>query len=277
MTTIKQALTDAADTFVHSDSPEIDSHVLLCHVLQCQLSYLHTWPEKALTSQQLSNFKKLTDLRKKGVPIAHLIQQRGFWTLDLKVTKDTLIPRPDSEVLVMQALAKMTKGMLVADLGTGTGAIALSLASDSPESIFFACDYSAEALKIAQYNAKSNQINNVLFWQGNWLAAIKASSLDMIVSNPPYIEQDDPHLKQGDVAFEPIQALASGIDGLDDIRKIIAQAQTTLKPMGWLLIEHGYTQAESVKLLFQQAGFAQVECYQDFGENDRVTAGQLAV
>lgn len=277
MTTIKQALTEAVDTFVQSESPEIDGQVLLCHILQCQLSYLHTWPEKTLTSQQLRDFKKLISLREKGVPIAHLIQQRGFWTLDLKVTKDTLIPRPDSEVLVIQALTKMTKDMLVADLGTGTGAIALSLASDSPESIFLASDYSAEALKIAQYNAKSNQINNVLFWLGDWLMAIKASSLDMIVSNPPYIEQDDPHLKQGDVAFEPIQALASGIDGLDDIRKIIAQAQITLKPMGWLLIEHGYRQAKVVEFLFQQAGFAQVECYQDFGGNDRVTAGQLAL
>ena len=277
MTTIKQALSYAVSRFVESDSPEIDSRVLLCHVLQRQLSHLHAWPEKELTSRQMSEFESLASLRVKGEPIAHLTGQRGFWTLDLKVTKDTLIPRPDSEVLVMQALTKLTKGMLVADLGTGTGAIALSLASECPESIFVASDYSAKALKIAQYNAKSNQINNVMFWRGDWLTAIKANSLDMIVSNPPYIEQDDPHLKQGDVAFEPIQALASGVDGLDDIRKIITQSKTTLKAMGWLLIEHGYEQAKPVKLLFEQAGFSQVECHQDFGGNDRVTAGQLTV
>lgn len=277
MTTIKQALTDAVERLVQSESPEIDSQVLLCHVLQCQLSHIHTWPEKELTPQQLNEFKRLTGLRLQGEPIAHLIGQRGFWTLDLKVSKDTLIPRPDSEVLVMQALTKMTKGMLVADLGTGTGAIALSLASENPESLFIASDYSVKALKIAQDNAKSNQIHNVLFWHGDWLSAIKARAFDMIVTNPPYIEQDDPHLKQGDVAFEPIQALASGADGLEDIRKIIIQSTTALKPKGWLLIEHGYRQAGPVKLLFEQAGFAQLECYQDFGGNDRVTAGQLAL
>jgi release factor glutamine methyltransferase len=177
----------------------------------------------------------------------------------------------------MQALTKMTKGMLVADLGTGTGAIALSLASEYPDSFFVASDYSAQALKIAQSNAKSNHIYNVLFWRGDWLTAVKAGSLDMIVTNPPYIEQGDPHLKQGDVIFEPIQALASGVDGLDDIRKIIIQSTMALKPRGWLMIEHGYRQADPVKLLFEQAGFEEVECYQDFGGNDRVTAGQLAL
>lgn len=277
MTTIKQALANAAMTFINSESPEIDSQALLCHVLKCRLSYLHTWPEKVLTPPQLSEFERLSRLRAKGEPIAYLVGQRGFWTLDLKVSNATLIPRPDSEVLVMHALTKISKDMLVADLGTGTGAIVLSLASEKPESVFLASDYSTEALKVAQDNAQNNHIGNVQFWRGDWLRAIKAQSLDMIVSNPPYIEQDDPHLEQGDVVFEPIQALASGVDGLDDIRKIIIQSTMALKPKGWLLIEHGYRQAEQVKLLFEQAGFIQLECHQDFGGNDRVTAGQLAL
>ena len=129
----------------------------------------------------------------------------------------------------------------------------------------------------AQINAKNNQVNNVSFWRGDWMQAIKPNLLDIVVSNPPYIEQDDPHLKVGDVTFEPMRALVSGIDGLDDIAKIISQSKQKLKANGWLLLEHGYQQAAAVKQLFEQAGFTQITCYQDFGGNDRVTSGQLAV
>ena len=220
-------------------------------------------------------YKQLITKRECGHPVAHLTEQRGFWSLDLKVTPDTLIPRPDTELLVTLALSKLTPDMLIADLGTGTGAIALSLAIENPNAKIIAMDYSQAALAIAKQNAQSNQINNVSFWQGIWLTAIADNSLDMIVSNPPYIEQNDPHLSQGDVRFEPITALTSGIDGLDDIKQIIQQAQASLKASGWLLIEHGYDQAEQVRQLFHEAKFIDISSHQDFGGNDRVTVGML--
>lgn len=271
---IEQALKQGVKTLKDSDSPEIDGQILLCYVLQCPTSHLHTWPEQKLTKSQVDQFEQLVFQRQLGVPVAHLIGQRGFWSLDLKVTADTLIPRPDTELLVSLALEKLTPQMKIADLGTGSGAIVLSLAQEQPEATFFALDYSRPALDVAKYNAKNNQIENVCFWQGSWLDSIADNCLDMVVSNPPYIEQDDPHLSQGDVRFEPIAALASGKDGLDDIRTIIVQAKRCLKPEKWLLIEHGYHQGEQVKQLFYDAGFIGVTSQQDFGDNDRVMMGQ---
>ncbi len=271
---ISQALEHGVDELVASESPEIDCQVLLCHVLDCTSTYLHAWADKLITSEQQKQFEGLIKERKQGHPIAHLTGTRGFWSLDLKVTEDTLIPRPDTELLVELALSKINDGMRVADLGTGSGAIVLALATEQSRATFFAMDYSAPALKIANDNAITNEINNVQFWQGSWLDAISAHSLDVIVSNPPYIEQDDPHLLQGDVRFEPMTALASGTDGLDDIRAIIEQAQYCLKPMGWLMIEHGYHQAQQVTELFKQAGFIVVSSERDFGGNNRVVIGQ---
>jgi release factor glutamine methyltransferase len=272
---IAEALSYGRIKLSDSESPEIDSQVLLCHVLSCANTYLHIWADKILSSEQQTQFEQLIKLRQSGQPVAHLTGERGFWCLDLKVTADTLIPRPDTELLVSLALEKITSGMRVADLGTGTGAIALSLATERPTATFFAMDYSWPALQVAQTNACSHQLSNVLFWQGSWLNAINDNCLDIVVSNPPYIEQNDPHLLQGDVRFEPMTALASGVDGLDDIRLIIVQAKRCLKASGWLLIEHGYHQAAQVKQLFEQAGFMQVKSEQDFGGNDRVVIGQI--
>ncbi len=272
---IAEALSYGRVELSDTESPEIDSQVLLCHVLSCANTYLHIWADKSLSSEQQTQFEQLIKLRQTGQPVAHLTGERGFWSLDLKVTADTLIPRPDTELLVSLALEKITSGMRVADLGTGTGAIALSLATERPAATFFAMDYSWPALQVAQTNAFSHQLSNVLFWQGSWLNAIKDNCLDIVVSNPPYIEQNDPHLLQGDVRFEPMTALASGVDGLDDIRLIIVQAKRCLKASGWLLIEHGYHQAAQVKQLFEQAGFMQVKSEQDFGGNDRVVIGQV--
>jgi len=272
---IANALNYGLNRLDNTESPEVDAHVVLCYVLNCQTTYLHTWSDKELTNEQQAQYIQLIAKREQGHPVAYLTGQRGFWSLDLKVTPDTLIPRPDTELLVTLALGKLKPDMLVADLGTGTGAIALSLAIENPNARIIAMDYSEAAVNVAKKNSQSNHINNVSFWQGSWLAAIADNSLDMVVSNPPYIEQNDPHLSQGDVRFEPVSALTSGIDGLDDIKQIIQQAQASLKVSGWLLIEHGYDQAKKVQQLFREAGFIDINSHQDFGGNDRVTMGML--
>jgi release factor glutamine methyltransferase len=274
---ISEALQYGRKNLVNSDSSDIDSQVLLCHCLQCSTSCIHAWPDKILTKIQQIEFIDLVKQRLNGKPVAHLTGQRGFWSLDLKVTTDTLIPRPDTELLVELALEKLKANMLVIDLGTGSGAIALSLAAEKPKTKVLAMDFSIEALNVAKHNASNNNLNNVIFWQGNWLSAIADNTLDMVVSNPPYIEADDPHLSQGDVRFEPISALVSGANGLDDIRKIVAQAQRCLKSSGWLLVEHGYHQTQQVQQLFLDAGFTEISSHQDFGGNDRVVIGKLTV
>ena len=273
--TIAEALQYSRAILAGSDSPEIDGQVLLCHVLSCATSYLHTWSDKELTAKQQDQFEQLIKQRQQGRPVAHLTGQRGFWSLDLKVSEDTLIPRPDTELLVNLALTKIEANMIVADLGTGSGAIALSLAVENPLIPILAMDYSLPALMVAKQNAQDHLLTNVSFWQGHWLDSIADSCLNMVVSNPPYIEDNDPHLKQGDVRFEPRTALASGVDGLDDIRQIVKQSQRCLKPKGWLMIEHGYQQAEQVITLFQKAGFTSISVQQDYGANDRVVIGQL--
>lgn len=274
---IEHALVYARMQLNGSESPEIDSKILLCHALECKTSYLHTWPDKELTTSQQTQFEMYLQQRVEGKPIAHIIGQCGFWSLDLNVTPDTLIPRPDTELLVTLALTKLVAGMTVADLGTGSGAIALALAMEMPDIKIVASDFSRAALQVAKDNARYNHINHVCWIKSNWLEAFKPSVFDLIVSNPPYIVEDDPHLNEGDVRFEPLTALVSGKDGLDDIRVIVKQAKHCLKTMGWLMVEHGYHQAAQVKHLFSAAGFKHVASHQDFGGNDRVVIGQLTL
>ncbi|MBL1320443.1 MAG: peptide chain release factor N(5)-glutamine methyltransferase [Methylophaga sp.] len=271
---ISQALIYGREKLVESESPEFDAQVLLCHVLSCQTTFIHSRADQQLNQQQYNAFEQSIKQRQQGQPISHITGQRGFWALDLNVTADTLIPRPDTELLVELALSKFTPNMIVADLGTGSGAIALSLAYEQPTSQILAMDQSSSALIIAKKNAVQNQLNNVSFWQGQWLEAVAGSTLDLVVSNPPYIREDDPHLLKGDVRFEPLAALISGEDGLDDIRIIVRQAQRCLKSSGWLLVEHGYDQAQQVQESFHERGFTNVSSHQDFGGNDRVVMGQ---
>ncbi len=274
---IANALSYGRQELQSSDSPDVDTQVLLCHVLDCQTVYLHSWSDQELSMAQQQQFEGYLQLRNNGRPVAHIIGQRGFWSLDLKVTDATLIPRPDTELLVELALAKIQPTMTVVDLGTGTGAIALSLAVEHTDTTIFASDYSEGALAVAQHNARANQLSNVHFIQASWLTACQDECFDMVVSNPPYIEDDDPHLLAGDVRFEPLSALASGADGLDDIRLIVEQAHRCLRADGWLLVEHGYHQAKQVRDLFTGAGFNHVSSHQDFGGNDRVVMGQLTL
>jgi release factor glutamine methyltransferase len=258
-----------------SDSPDVDVQILLCFVLECSPVRLMTASDASLTESQWQQFSALIECRKQGEPVAHIIGSRGFWSLDLAVDASTLIPRPDTELLVSLALPKLQPGMRVVDLGTGTGAIALSLAAEKPEILVMATDLQPAALRLAERNRLSHELNNVYLVQMTWLGGFKSQAFDLIVSNPPYIESTDPHLAQGDVRFEPLTALVSGEDGLDDIRQIVSQARRCLKPGGWLLVEHGYDQSERVQTLFGEAGFEQISAHQDFGGQDRAVMGQL--
>ena len=275
--TIDGALNQAKKILVGTDSPALDAQILLCHVFKCQLAYVHAWPDQVLTGEQKTAFELLLAERQAGKPIAHIIGERGFWSFDLKVTSDTLIPRPDTELLVELALARISPAMTIADLGTGSGAIALALAKEHPDIKVIATDYSTAALKVAKENAEQLKLSNIFFCQGYWCQAITSESFDLIVSNPPYIEENDPHLLRGDIRFEPVSALASGPDGLNDIREIVTESVHCLKSAGWLLIEHGYHQSDAVTMLFAEAGFKNIIAERDLGGQDRVVLGQLPV
>jgi release factor glutamine methyltransferase len=262
---------------IEHTSAELEASLLLCHLLDRPRSYLYTWPEKTLDPEQLSDYEILIGRRLAGEPIAHITGQREFWSLNLKVTSDTLIPRPETELLVERSLHHLenTPQPLVADLGTGSGAIALALASERGDAEIYACDLSENALAVAQENAEQLALNNVRFHAGDWFQALPIDSkYDLIVSNPPYIEADDPHLRRGDLLKEPLSALISGEDGLVDIRQIIEQAPSHLKPGGWLLFEHGYQQAEAVANLLQCKGFVDIQSHKDLAGHPRVTEGR---
>ena len=253
----------------------IDINVLLCSALNCHMAYLHMWPDKSLTNIQKREFKYYLQKRLSGVPVAYIIGKRSFWSLNLKVTKDTLIPREDTEILVTLALGILKSNMTVIDLGTGTGAIALALAIELPNAKILASDCSWLAIKVAKLNSINNNLNKISFIQSNWLASTKDKVFDVVISTPPYITQDDPHLLGGDVRFEPVTALTSGKDGLTDIRIIVEQAYSSLKENGWLLIEHGYHQANAVCNVFSKAGFQHITSHRDYDNNDRIVMGRV--
>ncbi|WP_130538081.1 peptide chain release factor N(5)-glutamine methyltransferase [Thiomicrorhabdus indica] len=280
--TIEQVIQLATDAlFGLSDSPKLDAELLLCHVLECERSYLYTWPEKILGNDQVLAFRELLQKRQQGHPIAHLIGEREFWGLPLKVTPDTLIPRPDTEVLIETALTLLPAGqntnLRILDLGTGTGAIALALKSERPNAQVSAVDFSEDALNIAKINSQNLNLP-IQTLHSSWFQSLPAGEyFDLIASNPPYIEENDKHLTQGDVRFEPITALTSGVDGLEDIRLITKQSIDYLLPDGWLILEHGYNQGEAVREILAENGYQTVETRQDYGGNDRVTFGQKNV
>ena len=275
MSTVSEALDWATEQLSESDDARLDGQVLLAYALNVSRTWLFTWPDKALDGAILTAFNALIEERKSGTPIAYITGYRDFWSLRLKVTPDTLIPRADTELLVETALTlkNVEKPCDVIDLGTGTGAIALSLANECPSWRITATDINPETLAVAKENAQNLELT-VSFKESAWFDAIN-DRFDLVISNPPYIESDDPHLQQGDLRFEPAGALASGQDGLDDIRLLVKQALKHLKKDGYLLLEHGYQQAEAVRSLMAEAGYIDIETHQDIEDRDRVTLGKI--
>lgn len=258
-----------------SDSAQLDAKLLLSFVLNKPVSYLYTWPEKTLSLANISQFSSLLARRLQGEPIAYIIGEKEFWSLPLKVSAATLIPRPDTEILVEQILlhfANKNDDIVCLDLGTGTGAIALALASEKPKWKIEAVDFNHNAVKLAQYNAQQLNLVQVNIYQSNWFDNIdKDKKFDVIVSNPPYIDESDKHLQEGDVRFEPKTALVANKQGLSDIEKIATQAKRYLKAQGMLFLEHGYQQAKAVQILLTQLGYKNIQTVTDLSGNDRVT------
>ncbi|GAB3286423.1 peptide chain release factor N(5)-glutamine methyltransferase [Parahaliea aestuarii] len=273
MASVRELLALGAD--LPTESPTRDAEVLLCHCLQRDRTWLYTWPEKHVEATAEQLYRRLLARRLRGEPVAHLTGNRDFWTLSLKVTADTLIPRPDTETLVSWALELPLPARARAlDLGTGSGAIALALATENPGWQVTATDASAPALAVAQVNIERYCPGRVRTLQGDWYAPLAGEHFDLIVSNPPYIEADDEHLGCGDVRFEPRSALVAGATGLDDLQVIIAGAVEHLAPGGFLLLEHGYRQGLTVRSLLLQAGFSEVATRRDLGGNQRVSGGR---
>lgn len=258
-----------------SPSARLDAEWLLAGVLGKPASYLRTWPEREVDAAQSEAFAAFLARRRAGEPVAYILGRQGFWSLELDVSVHTLIPRPDTELLVETALALLPGGPACAlDLGTGSGAIALALASERPAWRVLGVDRIAEAVELAERNRLRLGLGNCVFQVSEWFSALQPSRFDLIVSNPPYIAADDRHLGEGDVRFEPASALVSGADGLDDIRVIIEQAPGWLAPGGWLLLEHGFEQAEAVRALLLAGGFDAVESRQDLGGQWRISFGR---
>ncbi len=269
-----QSLLDSAD-LADSPSASLDAELLLAAALGKSRSYLRTWPEREPSAEQQTAFAGMLERRRAGEPVAYILGQQGFWSLDLEVAPHTLIPRPDTELLVETALELLPATPLrVLDLGAGTGAIALALASERGGWRVTGVDRVDEAVALAERNRQRLQLSNAEFRLSQWFSALAGERYGLIVSNPPYIAADDRHLGEGDVRFEPASALVSGVDGLDDIRQIIAQAPQHLEPGGWLLLEHGYDQAEAVRALLAGGGFVAVESRRDLGGHQRISLGQ---
>lgn len=273
--TIASLLRRSAALASVSDTPRLDIEVLLGHVLQKSRTYLFTWPEHVLSEDEYRLFEALFERRLRGEPVAHLTGNREFWSLSLSVSPATLIPRPDTELLVETALQlPLPESAKVIDLGTGTGAIALALAFERSAWQVVAVDAVEDAVTLADTNRRQLGLLNVDIRQSDWFAALGDQRFDLVVSNPPYIDSSDPHLQQGDVRFEPKSALVAEGRGLADLKTIIQQAPVHLNNGGWLLLEHGWQQAQAVRELMQAAGFDRVETRQDLGGRDRATLGQ---
>lgn len=264
------------DLRASSDTAALDAEVLLCHVLDKPRSHLRAWPEKQLDLQQQAQFQQLLEQRQQGQPIAYITGTREFWSRAFKVSPAVLIPRPDTELLIelsLNLLSNMRNPRLI-DLGTGSGIIAVTLAAERADLEVVATDLSQQALNIAKQNALAHQCKNIQFIQSNWFDQIPAFKFDLVISNPPYIEYNDPHLGQGDLRFEPQSALIAAEQGLKDIKHICQHARDFLTADGMLLIEHGCNQQPAVQAIFNSFGYQNIKTHTDLSANPRVTTGQ---
>lgn len=263
-----------------SDTAKLDTQLILAHTLTKTLTYLHTWPDSIISDIQYEQFIALLARRELGEPVAYIIGKQDFWTLTLAVSPATLIPRSDTEVMVESVLdysesllrePLVNKPIYCLDLGTGTGAIALALASERSAWNIEAIDFNEEAVALAKLNAKTNDLNQVNIYQSDWFSNVKHESFDIIVSNPPYIDAQDHHLNEGDVRFEPDSALIAKKNGLADILHITSLAKNFLAPQGALFFEHGFEQAQAVQSILAKAGFQNIVTVKDYAHNDRIT------
>ena len=259
-----------------SESPRLDAELLLAAALGRTRSTLHAWPERMLEPEPAARFTAWLERRRAGEPVAYILGRREFWSLELEVTPDTLIPRPETELLVELALERLpvNRPVKVADLGTGSGAIALALAAERPQARIVATDQSSAALAVAWRNAQRLNIIRVEFRQGDWCGPLAGERFELIVANPPYVAAADPCWREGELRFEPSAALISGEEGLDALQIIIAAAPDCLRSSGWLLLEHGYDQGEAVPALLRKRGFVQVSDYQDAAGLSRSSCGR---
>ncbi|WP_243078108.1 peptide chain release factor N(5)-glutamine methyltransferase [Pantoea sp. MQR6] len=274
---IRHWLKHAIATLCGGDSPKRDAEILLSFVTGKSRSWLMAFDETLLNDQQLTQLDALLLRRAQGEPVAHLIGEREFWSLPLRVNDATLIPRPDTEILVEQALVRLpATPSRILDLGTGTGAIALAIASERPDCQVVGVDRIEAAVELAQLNAEQLGLSNASFSLSHWFRDLAPSRFNLIVSNPPYIDANDIHLGQGDVRFEPRSALVAEEAGLADLRTLIEQAPHWIAAGGWLLLEHGWQQEHAVRQLMIKNGYQAVATANDYGGNPRVTFGQLA-
>ncbi|MEE9494836.1 MAG: peptide chain release factor N(5)-glutamine methyltransferase [Gammaproteobacteria bacterium] len=276
-TTVQAALTAAIQKLVMSETARIDAEIILGYCLSKELSYLYTWPEAILSDEQLRCFNAYIERRWLGEPVAYITGYRDFWNQRLIVSENVLIPRPETELLVERSLKRLgpVEVLSVADLGTGTGAIAIAIASERPLCNITATDVSHANLSLACKNANVYNLENIHFILSNWLTSLKDKTFHVIISNPPYIVKNDIHLTTGDVRYEPEEALVSDENGLSDIRIIIRDSKRALKNGGWLLIEHGYDQSRDVQDIFKQYGYTGIGSYKDLNGWPRITEGQI--
>ena len=274
--TLKDLVIDATESLAEaSPAPRLDAELLLAHALGRERSYLHAHPEEAADAAAGRRFRELVAARRAGEPIAYLTSKREFWSLDLKVTPATLIPRHETELLVELALERIPEDAAwsVLDLGTGSGALALAIGRERPRCRITATDESEAALAVAAENARRHGLHNIEFLAGDWFTPLADRRFHLILSNPPYVKEHDPHLKSGDVRFEPRAALTAGPEGMDDLRRIAAQAMPHLEDRAWLLMEHGHDQGVAVRALLAAGGFTGVMSFRDLAGLERVSGG----
>lgn len=272
MATIAQLLKLSAE--IDSETPELDIQVLLRHVLQCSRAYLYTWPEREVPIDQEHRFYGLLERRKQGEPVAHLLEHQEFWSLSLRVSPATLIPRADTELLVEKVLElDLPDTARVLDLGTGTGAIALALASERPGWRVVAVDSAPGAIQLARENVRNLKLKNIEVLLSDWFGDLEGG-FDLIVGNPPYIADGDPHLSLGDLRFEPRSALVAAAGGLADLEYIISNAKHHLNKGGWIALEHGYDQQGPVQALLAENAYVSVRTWQDLAGLPRVSIGK---